>query len=134
MRETRMRLSWSFPVLLTAALGYGQTPTPPPGPAGEAPLVPPMLLQKEALDAGNPLATYAAMRDLEPRYRRSQALAGGYAEVRLHFEEFLGFPTAGLEAMALPTYRANWAADGRALPDGFEPEPALAVLEREAAK
>ena len=55
-------------MLLTAVVGYAQTPTseparkePLPGPVGETPLVPPMLLQKEALEAGNPLATYAAM-------------------------------------------------------------------------
>src|SRR5438309_6351414 len=109
-----MRLSWSLPLLLIAVVGYGQTPPseparkdPPPVPVVETPLVPPMLLQKEALEAGNPLATYAAMLDLESRYRNSKALAGIYAEVRFNFEEFLGFPMAGVEAMALPVYRTK---------------------------
>jgi hypothetical protein len=136
-----MRLSWCLPLLLTAAVGYGQTPPseparkdPPPGPVGETPLVPPMLLQKEALEAGNPLATYAAMLDLENQYRNSKNLAGLYAEVRFSFEEFLGFPMAGVQAMSLPNFRTKSAVDGRVLPDGFEPEPALTVVEREAQK
>ena len=79
-----MRLAWYLPLVLTAFVGYGQTATSEPapkqslpGPVGETPLVPPMLLQKEALDAGNPLATYAAMLDLETRYRNSKTLAIG---------------------------------------------------------
>ncbi len=35
----------------------------------EETLVFPGLLNKEALEAGNPLATYAAMLDLEPQYQ-----------------------------------------------------------------
>jgi hypothetical protein len=135
-----MRPSSYLPLLLAAGLGFGQTPpspptpkAPPPGPGTEAPLVPPMLLEKAALEAGNPLATYAAMLDLEPRYRDSKALAGIYAEVRFNFEEFLGFSLAGVQAMSLPNYRSKPAADA-AIPDGFEPEAALAVVEREAQK
>jgi predicted secreted hydrolase len=120
-------------------LGRRRPPSPPgtnprSGPVEDSPLVPPMLLQKEALEAGNPLATYAAMLDLEQRYRNSKALAGVYAEVRLNFEEFLGFPMAGVQAMALPNFRQPSAADGRAIPEGFEPEAALTVVEREARK
>src|SRR5262245_22244090 len=107
-----MRRSWYLTTLLAACLGLGQSATaqpprkdPAPGAGADAPLVPPMLLQKEALEAGNPLATYAAMLDLEPRYRNSKALAGIYAEVRFNFEEFLGFPMAGVQALALPNYR-----------------------------
>src|SRR5947199_4671375 len=121
-----MRLRLYFPMLLAGVMGCGRMPIPqptrtepPPSPVGETPLVPPMLLRKDALEAGNPLATYAAMLDLEPRYRASQALAGVYAEVRFNFEEFLGFPTAGLRAMALPNYRTPAVAGGRAIPDGF---------------
>src|SRR5262249_36011918 len=135
-----MRLSWSLPLLLAACLGLGHPATaqpprkdPPPSPGSEKPLVPPMLLRKEALEAGNPLATYAAMLDLEPRFRASNAPAGVYAEVRFNFEEFLGLPMAGVRAMALPAYRTRPAADA-AIPDGFEPEAALDVIEREARK
>jgi hypothetical protein len=136
-----MRQWWYSPVLLAGVMGCGQMPTTeptrtesPPGPVEETPLVPPMLLQKEALEAGNPLATYAAMLDLEPRYRNSKSLAGIYAEVRFNFEEFLGLPMAGVKAMALPIYRTKPAADRPAIPDGFDPEPALTVVEREAQK
>src|SRR5260221_5930081 len=41
---------------------------------------------------------------------------------------------AGVEAMSLPIFRKMPAVDGRPLPDGFEPETALAVVEREAQK
>jgi hypothetical protein len=135
-----MRRSWDLPWLLAACLGLGhpaiaQPPrkAPGPGPGTDTPLVPPMLLQKEAREAGNPLATYAAMLELEPRYRNSNALAGIYAEVRFNFEELLGFPMAGVRAMALPIYRTKPAADA-AIPAGFDAEPALAVVEREARK
>ena len=56
-----MRQLCCLALLLAAVICAGE----PPGPNGEAPLAPPMLLQKEALEAGNPLATYAAMLDLE---------------------------------------------------------------------
>src|SRR5258706_5210951 len=58
----------------------------------EAALVFPGALKKEALEAGNPLATYAAMLDLEPQYRKSKIFGGIYPEIRFNFEEFLGFP------------------------------------------
>src|SRR5262245_24953812 len=114
----------------------GDSPGPEKRPSGigaDSPLLPPMLLRKEALEAGNPLATYAAMLELEPRYRNSKALAGVYDEVRFNFEEFLGFPMAGIQAMALPIYRTKSAVDA-AIPVGFEPELALTVVEREAQK
>ena len=135
-----MRRTWTSPLLLAAWLELGHAASaqpprkdPPPGSGADAPLVPPMLLEKEALEAGNPLATYAAMLDLEDRYRKSKALAGVYEEVRLNFEEFLGFPTAGVRAMALPVYRTKPEAEA-AIPDGFEPEAAIDVVEREARK
>src|SRR5262245_41862893 len=103
-----MRRSWHLPLLLAACLGPGHPATaqpprkdPAPGSGAETPLVPPMLLQKEALQAGNPLATYAAMLDLEKRYRDFKPLAGIYDEVRFNFEEFLGFPLAGRD-LAVP--------------------------------
>src|SRR5207248_2556028 len=43
-------------------------------------------------------------------------------------------PMAGVQAMALPNFRKKSAADAMGLPDGFEPEPALTVVEREAQK
>lgn len=133
-----MRQSWSLLLLLAGSLGLGHAATaqPPlkPGSGADKPLVPPMLLQKEALEAGNPLATYAAMLDHEDRYRKSKPLAGVYDEVRSNFEEFLGFPMAGVRAMSLPIYRTKPARNDTAIPDGFEPEAALDVVEREARK
>jgi len=93
-----------------------------------------MLLRKEALEAGNPLATYAAMLELEGRYRESKALAGVYDEVRHNFEEFLGLPMAGVQAMSLPALRAKRKAADEPIPDRFKPEVALDVVEREAGK
>lgn len=135
-----MRLSWYLLLLSAACLGIWHTATaqhsqtgPAPGTRADAPLVPPMLLQKEAMEAGNPLATYAAMLDLEDRYRKSKDLAGVYDEVRCNFEEFLGLPMAGVRAMSLPNYRTKPAKD-TAIPEGFEPAAALDVVEREAQK
>lgn len=54
----------------------------------EETLVFPGLLNKEALEAGNPLATYAAMLDLEPQYQRSRIFSGIYPEIRFNFEQF----------------------------------------------
>src|SRR5947209_6250220 len=54
----------------------------------EETLVFPGLLKKEELEAGNPLATYAAMLDLEPQYLKSKIFAGIYPEIRFNFEEF----------------------------------------------
>jgi hypothetical protein len=136
-----MRLLGYLPLCLAAYLGFGHPATAQPprkdlqlGSGADTPLVPPMLLQKEALEAGNPLATYAAMLELEGRYSKSKPLAGVYDEVRFNFEEFLGFPMAGVHAMSLPVYRSRPAKKEAAFPDGFEPENALGVVEREARK
>lgn len=100
----------------------------------EETLVFPALLKKEALEAGNPLATYAAMLDLEPQYRKSKIFAGIYPEIRFNFEEFLGFPLAGVEAMSLPTLRRKWPNVETPIPESYKPESALQVIEREARK
>lgn len=100
----------------------------------EETLVFPGLLKKEALEAGNPLATYAAMLDLEPQYLKSKIFAGVYREVRFNFEEFLGFPLAGVEAMSLPMLRRKAPGVETPIPASYEPESALGVIEREARK
>jgi hypothetical protein len=96
------------------------------------PLVFPGALKKEALDAGNPLATYAAMIDLEPQYRQSKIFAGIYPEIRFNFEEFLGLPLAGVQALSLPMYRRKTPSVENPIPASYEPESALKVIEREA--
>src|SRR5438552_17807008 len=50
------------------------------------------------------------MLDLETQDRNSKTLAGIYAEVRFNFEEFLGFPMAGVQAMSLPNFGTKSAA------------------------
>src|SRR6266567_9023588 len=102
--------------------------------AQEETLVFPGLLKKEALEAGNPLAPYAAMLALESQYRKSKVFAGIYPEVRFNFEEFVGFPLSGVEAMSLPMYRRKIANAETPIPTGFESESALKVIEREARK
>ncbi len=97
-------------------------------------LVPPILLKKEALQAGNPLATYAAMLDLEPQYLKSKVFADFYREVRFNLEEFLGFPLAGVQAMSLPTYRREKPSVETPLPQGYRAESAISVIEREARR
>lgn len=97
-------------------------------------LVPPILLKKEALQAGNPLATYAAMLDLEPQYLKSKVFADFYREVRFNLEEFLGFPLAGVQAMSLPTYRREKPSLESPLPKSYRAESAISVIEREAKK
>ncbi len=103
-------------------------------PYQEEGLVPPILLKKEALQAGNPLATYAALLDLEPQYLKSKTLADFYREIRFNFEEFLGFPLAGVEAMSLPIYRRKQPSVETPLPKSYGAENALSVIEREARK
>ena len=100
----------------------------------EETLVFPGLLKREALEAGNPLATYAAMLDLEPQYQKSKIFAGIYPEIRFNFEEFLGFPLAGVQAMSLPMYRRKTPSVETPIPASYKPESAVKVIEREAQK
>jgi hypothetical protein len=102
--------------------------------AQEETLVFPGLLKKEALEAGNPLATYAAMLDLEGQYQKSKIFAGIYREIRFNFEEFLGFPLAGVQAMSLPVYRRKAPSVETPIPVSYKPESALNIIEREARK
>ena len=100
----------------------------------QAPLVFPGLLEKEALNAGNPLATYAAMLDMKSEYLKSGTFAAIYPEIRANFEEFLGFPMAGVQAMSLPAFQKTVPTTEAAIPPSFKPEHALKVIEREAGK
>lgn len=109
-------------------------PTRNPEPYQEEGLLPPILLKKEALQAGNPLATYAAMLDLEPQYLKSKIFADFYREARFNLEEFLGFPLAGVQAMSLPVYRREKPSVETPLPKSYRAENALRVIEREARK
>ncbi|MDQ4123154.1 MAG: hypothetical protein M3209_17090 [Acidobacteriota bacterium] len=98
-------------------------------------LIFPGLLKKEELEAGNPLATYAEMIELEKEYRASKIFAAIYPEVRFNFEQFLGLPLSGLQAMQLPSLRTTGKGGNlTTIPESFKPEKAVDVIEREAQK
>lgn len=97
------------------------------------PLIFPGALKQEALRAGNPLATYAAMLELESQYRQSKIFSSIYPEVRLNFEEFLGFPIAGEQAMKI-IIRGKPSTGETPLARSYTPQSALKVIAREAAK
>ncbi|HLQ39319.1 MAG TPA: hypothetical protein VK348_16030 [Planctomycetota bacterium] len=104
---------------------------------GSAPAVPllfPGLVNKAEREAGNPLATYAALLDLEAQYRSSKPFAGIYPEVRATYAEFLGVPLAGVQAMSLPMLRQEPSTGEQAIDPGFAPEAAVAVIARAAAQ
>lgn len=122
-------LSEALPVTEQVSLSFRNQ-----APGQEEGLVPPILLKKEALQAGNPLATYAAMLDLESRYLKSRIFADFYREIRFNLEEFLGFPLAGVRAMSLPTYRREKPGVETPLPKFYRAESAINVIEREARK
>src|SRR5262245_45306509 len=116
-RVTALRLACVTALLLgTAGAQEPAQPLPFPG-----------LLAREEREAGNPLATYAAMLEFEPQYLKSP-LAGVYPEVRANFEEFLGLPFAGKEAMALPSMTPLVDQPDEHLPRGLHPLPALGVI------
>ena len=125
-------------ILLATLLNTGCSERPAEAQTAEASpdtvLVFPGLLNKKALEAGNPLATYAAMIDLEKQYQKSEIFAQIYPEIRLNFEQFLGFPRAGLQAMSLPMLRRGTPGAERPIPDFYTPENALEVIKREALK
>ncbi len=103
--------------------------SPAQNPDAQPALIFPGLLEREARDAGNPLAPYLAMVRLEEQYLASPIFAKIYPEVRLNYEQFLGVPNAGLRAMDILARRANTV--GATVPDldGYEPKSAVdAVL------
>lgn len=137
-KERMKRLTCFFIGVLFSLPPFGlmaQAPKSPPPPTVQEPeLKFPLLLKKAERDAGNPLATYAAMLELDSEYRRSKIFAGIYPEVRANMEEFLGFPRAGIEAMSLPIFRRGQPSVETAIPTGYRAENALDVIEREARK
>jgi len=122
--ETRL-VSVCGPVRLDTAVA--------PPHAGTEELPPPVLLERDALLSGNPFATYAAMRDREGAYMAHPVWSRIYPEMRLNFEEFLGMPCAGLQAMELPTLVQDYAeATTGGIPDRFASRDALEVLVEQA--
>ena len=111
-------------LLVATMVTLGQDAPPPDAP----PLPFPGMLAKEQREAGNPLATLAAMRDDEERYRASEVFAGIYTEVRLNYEQFLGVPDAGVRAMQLPPFQGNPAEADPSVLESFEPRAAIDVI------
>lgn len=99
-----------------------------PGDPGVAELPPPVLLERDALRSGNPLATYAAMRDREAAYMAHPVWSRIYPEMRLNFEQFLGLPCAGLQAMAFPSLAQDYGEATGRISESFTPRDALDVL------
>ena len=127
----RLELSTVLAALL-AALPAARGQSSRPASAPDLPF--PGLLQQAAREAGNPLATYAAMLGLDARYRESKVLAGIYPEVRSNYEEFLGLPLAGVAAMSLPPFRTAHAGGETPIPDGFVATAAVSAIAAAAAR
>ena len=102
--------------------------------SSEQNLVPPIMLKREELQAGNPLATYSAMVDLEPQYLKSGRFADFYRQTRFNFEEFMGLPLAGVQAMSLPSLHLGKPTVETPIPESYVAENALTVIAREARK
>lgn len=104
------------------------------GAAQDSVLVPPLMLKRELLQAGNPLATYAAILELEPSYLKSKIFEDFYRQTRFNFEEFMGLPFAGVQAMSLPSLRRGKPSVETPIPAPYQAEDALKVIENEAKK
>lgn len=95
----------------------------------------PLLVEIEQARRGNPLAAYAALVDLEDRYRAAPQFTGIYVEVRLMAEEFLGVPDAGVRAMStVPQLRQAFPPGETPIPAAYTAQGALRVIEKRAAQ
>ncbi len=115
---------WAVCLVLLQGSAAAWPQSPEPG----AELVFPGLLEKPAREAGNPLATYAAMCALDEEYRASKVFAAIYPEVRFNYEEFLGLPLAGVEAMSLPALVMKPSNAEAVIPPEYEARDAVAVI------
>jgi hypothetical protein len=116
-----------FYFLLMTTCAFAQPATGPDG------LVVPILLEKEKRIAGNPLATYAAMLAKEQQYLQSKVLSRVYREMRFNYEEFLGVPNAGADAMSF-MMRKRTSNNDTVIDAAFKPVSALDAIKQEAAK
>ncbi|MBI3586362.1 MAG: hypothetical protein HY088_04445, partial [Ignavibacteriales bacterium] len=67
---------------LTGSIQRSSFLSPNSGAAQDSVLVPPIMLKRESLQAGNPLATYAAMLEREPSYLKSKIFEDFYRQTR----------------------------------------------------
>lgn len=119
---------------LTGSIQRSSFLSPNSGIAQDSVLVPPIMLKRESLQAGNPLATYAAMLEREPSYLKSKIFEDFYRQTRFNFEEFMGLPFAGVQAMSLPSLQRGKPSVETPIPASFQAEDALKVIESEAKK
>jgi hypothetical protein len=124
----------SSPPLLAACLALLPPAMPAQDPATRPDLPFPGSLEKAAREAGNPLATYAAMLERDAAYRASKLFAAVYPEVRCNFEQFLGVPLAGVEAMSLPAFRAAQDRGVTPIDAVYEPRDAVDVVVQAARR
>lgn len=92
-------------------------------------LPPPLLLEKDKMFSGNPLATYRSMLDREKEYLASP-VSRIYIEQKAMMEELMGVPYAGTKAMEL--FKTPWN-ESDTIPPGYVPVPALEVIIKRAA-
>jgi hypothetical protein len=97
------------------------------------PLVFPSLVKKDQLYAGNPLANYLALKKIEEGYLASP-FKDVYLEQMKNFEQFLGFPMAGKEAMQLKAFKKNYGNKTEQLSPEYQSLPALTVIAKEAER
>ncbi|MBV9988259.1 MAG: hypothetical protein JO301_11295, partial [Chitinophagaceae bacterium] len=129
MQSIRYSLCCVLSCLLQCVLCYSQQQPA----AGQPSLPPPVLVEKEQLYAGNPFANYLALKKLEAQYLNAP-IREVYLQQVKNFEEFLGFPLAGKEAMQLKTLRSSYGDRKEQLPEGYSPSPVLNVIEEEAGR
>lgn len=91
----------------------------------------PALVKREQLYSGNPLAQYITLIQLEPTYLHS-FFKEPYKELLKNFEQFLGFPLAGLEAMQLKTLKQDYGEKLESPGTNYALVPAIHVIKEQA--
>jgi hypothetical protein len=91
----------------------------------------PILVKREQLYAGNPLAQYIALTKMESRYLNS-VFKEPYKELLKNFEQFLGFPMAGVEAMQLKTLKQDFGERLESPGPNYTLVPAITVIKEQA--
>lgn len=91
----------------------------------------PVLVKREQLYAGNPLAQYISLKKMESKYLNS-IFKDPYQELLKNFEQFLGFPLAGVEAMQLKTLKQDFGERLESPGPNYTLVPAISVLKEQA--
>lgn len=91
----------------------------------------PALVKRKQLYSGNPLAQYIALKKMESKYLNS-VFKDPYKELLKNFEQFLGFPLAGVEAMQLKTLKQDYGERSESPGPNYTLVPAINVLKEQA--